>query len=472
MPLFNEKMKKNSKNKKNDNNVPELMINILCVYLKGLTYDYINYISNTIMNNFIAYKQKMIKKKINNIFVIYTKQELLSIQNSLIKWYNNALYNIRKSKLDISNSSRDNYFHLNLNVGPIMNNSRGIPIIINNNNNANHNNNNTTSINHCLNNNNKCYIDNNNNINNIISNNSKNEINKYYHKVNNYINKNNKNKNNKNISCENNYRTINDSLSNVSSNNKLKQKSYSSEAPNRNKKIIPADHRGENCLFYQKMKNNRKISDKIVNKFIMRQEKYIKSNTQRKEKIIRDNEEEYKLIYTFEPKVNDSLRKLYKKDKLSASNRLYNDSILRKQKNLEKKNNNENKNIKKSFNQTKYIELYEESKLRKEKQEELIKKVERECGYTYAPKILNKLFSKNTAASNNNDGENNNKNKNNNVDKNHNIKRDNKSFNKLNKDNTIKNLKNLEKNNSCKNLVSLKKKNIKKNGNANGNNII
>ena len=49
------------------------------------------------------------------------------------------------------------------------------------------------------------------------------------------------------------------------------------------------------------------------------------------------------------------------------------------------KNNN-----KKPFNQKKIIELYEEYNLRKEKNEQLIKKIEKECGYTYVPSVLHK----------------------------------------------------------------------------------
>lgn len=393
-------MKQNLKTTKNEIDMPEIMINILCQYLKSLNYDYIKFISNTIMNNFILYKQKMISKKLNNIFIIYTKQELLSIQQNLLKWQQNTLYNLSKnhSKINFGNNSRDNYFHLNLNVGPIMNNSPGIPIIINNNNNNNSN----SHIN-----------------NSYINNENENNIRNY--NVNSNINK-----NNKNTLYRNNYSTINNSLSNISSTQKAKQRPYSSEAPKRNKNYMPMDNRGENSLLYQKMKKNKIISDKIVNKFIQRQEKYIKNNSQKKQKIINDNEEEYKLIYTFEPKVNDSLRKLYKKDKLSASKRLYNDSIIRKNKILEKQINNSKINSRKSFNQTKYIELYEDSKIRKEKKEELIKKIEKECGYTYAPTLLN----------------NNNK--------------------------KIKNIKKLEKNNSCQNIVNLKKKKIET-GNKNNN---
>ena len=44
----------------------------------------------------------------------------------------------------------------------------------------------------------------------------------------------------------------------------------------------------------------------------------------------------------------------------------------------------------KNFNNNKYIELYEDSKSRKEKNEELIRKIEKDCGYTFAPKVMHK----------------------------------------------------------------------------------
>ena len=99
------------------------------------------------------------------------------------------------------------------------------------------------------------------------------------------------------------------------------------------------------------------------------------------------------MIYTFEPKVNESLRKLYKKDKISASKRLYNDSFDRqKQLLLQQKIFYDESKIVcgKNFNNNKYIELYEDSKLRKEKNEDLIRKIEKNCGYTFAPKIMHK----------------------------------------------------------------------------------
>ena len=434
-------MKKNIKNNINELNIPELMINILCEYLKGLNNENIKYISNTIMNNFILYKQKMITKKINTIFIIYTKQELLFMREKLFQWRQKLLYNISRnnSKIDIENNSRDNYFHLNLNVGPIMSNTPGVPIIINNNSNNSNNNINNSHIN-------------NSNINN--SNINISEIN--YENDSKNKNNFNRNNNNKNNIFKSNYSTINYSSSNYSTLQKGRQRPYSSEASIKNKNYMPVDKKDEKTLILEKMRKYKNDSQKIVNKFIKRQEKFVKNNTKKKQKIINENEEEYKLIYTFEPKVNESLRKLYKKDKISASKRLYNDSIVRKNKILEQEINFNNNNSQilsgKPFNKNKYIELYEDSKIRKEKKEELIKKIEKECGYTYAPNI-NKNYESNY------NGEN--------IKKITNKKIENKSFNKIKirKDNKIKNHKKLEKNNSCSKLITLIKKDSKKNGN-------
>ena len=92
----------------------------------------------------------------------------------------------------------------------------------------------------------------------------------------------------------------------------------------------------EEKVLLEKIKRNKNSAEKI-DKFIKRQEIFYKNNYQKKEKIIKDNEDENKLIYTFEPKVNNSLRKLYKNDNLSVGKRLYNDSLIRRNK---KKENN------------------------------------------------------------------------------------------------------------------------------------
>ena len=337
----------------------EIMKDILYSYLKGSNDEYIKFISNAMMNNFILYKKKMISRKLNNILIIYKKQELLLIKEKLFIWKKNTL-NKYESKIDISNHLRDNYFHLNLNVGPIMNNSSGGSIIINNNNELNY-------------------------------------------KSRNYIHSYNANK---------------------------RQKINSYE---KKKEIREID---------DKMRKNRYSSEKIVNKFIRRQEKYSMNNSQKKEEMIKENEEENRLIYTFEPKINSSLRKLYKKDNLHVSKRLYNDSIIRNNKRLEKEMCNKSKNTSlsgKPYNNKKYIELYEDSKLRKEKNEELIKRIEKECGYTYEPNIS---YKKNNIRKNFKKIERNQKNI------------ENKSFNKIKinkgKNNKINNLKKVEKNNSCK----------------------
>ena len=228
-------MNENLKDKKNEINFPELMKEVLNSYLSKLNNEYIKYISNKIMNNFLLYKQKMISKKLNNIFYIYLKQEFSTKRQKLYIWKQNSLNNI--SKINFPNNSRENYFHLNLNVGPIMNNSRGGPIIINNNN----------------------------------SNNYRVNYNTNYNK--------NRNINNKKYYFKTNYNTIynNNSSSNISIVQKTKNRPHSSEGP-KIKSHIPIDYKGEKNIILQKMRRNKNNSDKIVNKFIKRQEKYSKNN--------------------------------------------------------------------------------------------------------------------------------------------------------------------------------------------------
>ena len=91
------------------------MTNILYSYLKELKDDLIKSISNTIMNNFIIYKQKMIYKKLKIVFNIYKKKEQIYLNKKFSQW-NHSLLN-DKTK------TNNNYFNLNLNVGPIINNN-------------------------------------------------------------------------------------------------------------------------------------------------------------------------------------------------------------------------------------------------------------------------------------------------------------------------------------------------------------
>jgi hypothetical protein len=211
----------------------------------------------------------------------------------------------------------------------------------------------------------------------------------------------------KNKYLRNNYKTINSlqnsnsmpnmtkiSLNKKSENKKRPLSSEEQDKNNRNNKHknLFINKNFEEKVLLQKMRRNKNSAEKI-DKFIKRQEIFSKNNFHKKEKIIKDNEDENKLIYTFEPKINDSLRKLYKNDNLSVGKRLYNDSIIRRNKKIEKEYNlaNMSKNTnKKSFNQKKIIELYEDYNIRKENKEKLIKKIEKECGYTYVPSVLHK----------------------------------------------------------------------------------
>ena len=281
------------------------MTNILYSYLKELKDDLIKSISNTIMNNFIIYKQKMIYKKLKIVLNIYKKKEQIYLNKKFSQW--------NYSLLNDKTKTNNNYFNLNLNVGPIINNNNNkIP---------------------------KKHIRNN----------------------------------------INNFSTINNSNSIKSLNKKKRPLSSEESLQNFEEKVL-----------LEKIKRNKNSAEKI-DKFIKRQEIFYKNNYQKKEKIIKDNEDENKLIYTFEPKVNNSLRKLYKNDNLSVGKRLYNDSLIRRNKKKENNIVNIPKNLsKKSFNQKKILELYEDYNIRKEKNEKLIKKIEKECGYTYVPSVLHK----------------------------------------------------------------------------------
>lgn len=323
----------------------DLMSNILYTYLKELKDDFIKIISSTIMNNFILYKQKMINKKLKSVFIIYKAKEQINLSKKFLQWNQNLSLENDKNR-----NNSNNYFNLNLNVGPIINNNN--------------------------------------------SNNDNNTEKKEEKKI-------------KNKFLRNNYNTINSlqnansmpNMTKISLNKKSSNKKRPLSSEEQNKNNISNKHKNlfinknfEEKVLLQKMQRNKNSAEKI-DKFIKRQEIFSKNNFHKKEKIIKDNEDENKLIYTFEPKINDSLRKLYKNDNLSVGKRLYNDSIIRRNKKIEKEYNlaNMSKNTnKKSFNQKKIIELYEDYNIRKENKEKLIKKIEKECGYTYVPSVLHK----------------------------------------------------------------------------------
>ena len=131
--------------------------------------------------------------------------------------------------------------------------------------------------------------------------------------------------------------------------------------------------------------NSLVIHSETISKFIQRQEEYLKESNNLIDKIKRESENENDLIYTFNPKINNNLRNLYKKSHITVHSRLYNDSI-------EKKNKNINKNKKLIFKSEKinkklFDELYEDYKTREIKKRNLMEKLDSERGYTFIPTI-------------------------------------------------------------------------------------
>ena len=124
------------KNKKLEKKEIDLISNILYTYIKELKDDSIKKISDTIMNNFIIYKQKMINRKLKNLYNIYQSKEKSNLNQKFVQW--NQILSKKKENEDNNknlnnNNNNNNYFNLNLNVGPIINN--------NNNHNTNNSNN-------------------------------------------------------------------------------------------------------------------------------------------------------------------------------------------------------------------------------------------------------------------------------------------------------------------------------------------
>ena len=400
---FNKKLSEFTQNKNKEIKEIDLMKNVLYLYIKELNDELIKSISETIMNNFILYKQKMINRKLKSVFNIYKIKQQIFLSKKLSQWNHNLLNSNSKK-------NNNNYFNLNLNVGPIINNNS--PNEINHENYLNKQKNSSENINsEKSQKRNKRHIRS-NDMNNI---NTFNKSNSLPNMINNI-----------DINSDKHKKKIRPLSSDES---RYNYKTHKNKAMN-----LSAKKNFEEKILSQKMKRNKNSAEKI-DKFIKRQEIFSKNNFQKKEKIIKDNEDENKLIYTFEPKINDSLRKLYKNDNTSVGKRLYNDSIVRRNKKLEKeysKSNLGNNINKKVFNQKKIIELYEDYNIRKEKNKELIKKIEKECGYTYVPSVLHKRTTggysnnkTNKAQSNNSKNKIKNKNKINNVNNNKKLKKSN-----------------------------------------------
>lgn len=133
--------------------------------------------------------------------------------------------------------------------------------------------------------------------------------------------------------------------------------------------------------------NNSSIT---INNFMIRQEKYSKIQSKSKERIFKDNEEEYNLICTFNPKINKNpnIKNYYTQSKTSAHIRLYNDSIKRMNRKEEIEKEISNKlNSKKPLDKAKIDQLYEDYKIRKLNKKKLTYQLDEERGYTFTPEI-------------------------------------------------------------------------------------
>ena len=134
-------------------------------------------------------------------------------------------------------------------------------------------------------------------------------------------------------------------------------------------------------------KNKNKSNN--INNFIQRQENYTQSINKQREKLYKDNEDEFDLIYTFNPKINNNLKYIRNNSNISIYNRLYLDSLDRQKKQEEIENNlikKKSNNISCS-NQIIIDELYLEHKYRNEKHKKLINKIDNETGITFTPEI-------------------------------------------------------------------------------------
>ena len=222
---------------------------------------------------------------------------------------------------------------------------------------------------------------------------SNNNSSRYYNN-NNYNN--NCNNNNNNINYQKNIQKLN--LSNIN-NNQINNN-------NKNSNYIESPYTNCNNSNLNNIENNEYKSNNIlsqvspnfiVDKFIHRQEDYAKITSLTRKKIQKDNEDEYNQICTFNPKVNQKLRSLYKESKSPAHLRLYNDSIDRQIKQIENENlfyNNYNYCYKpnRKVDQNKIEELYNEYKLKDLKTKKLTNKIDKENGCTFMPEINKKAF--------------------------------------------------------------------------------
>lgn len=163
--------------------------------------------------------------------------------------------------------------------------------------------------------------------------------------------------------------------------------SQKKQLSNRKKRRFHNKSQSINCSNRSMLNSNPNIT---IQNFMERQEKYYQLQNKSKERIFKDNEEEYNLICTFNPKINKNpnVKNYYTHSKASAHVRLYNDSIkrLNRKEELEKEISNR-LNTKKPFDKSKIDQLYEDYKIRKVNQKKLTSQLDEERGYTFTPEI-------------------------------------------------------------------------------------
>ena len=197
----------------------------------------------------------------------------------------------------------------------------------------------------------------------------------------------------KNINSNIDFNKFSSKISSISSNSssrtQLKSKNNSKSNLNNinNKKQNTRNKKSK--LFNKNINSDYKNKNKSINNFIQRQENFSQSINKQKEKLYKDSEDEFDLIYTFNPKINKNMKYMRNNSNLSIYNRLYLDSLDRKkkqeenEKNMSKKKSN---NISYS-NQFVFDELYLDHKYRKENHKKLINKIDNEIGMTFTPEI-------------------------------------------------------------------------------------
>ena len=95
---FNKKLSEFTENKNKEIKEIDLMKNVLYLYIKELNDELIKSISETIMNNFILYKQKMINRKLKSVFNIYKIKQQIFLSKKLSQWNHNLLNSNSKKK--------------------------------------------------------------------------------------------------------------------------------------------------------------------------------------------------------------------------------------------------------------------------------------------------------------------------------------------------------------------------------------